>query len=114
MIHGDCAGFSVVSSTNHWAGVAGSIESEDWVQKLLGYVARRTEQGAKGIYLRVTTVDQEPQEHRRGSADDSVSLPALWADMDIAGPGHKPIKATPANPNPLPLPPDEDTCLRII
>lgn len=114
LLHGDCPGYSVVSHPGNWSGRAVSVSSDDWPDQLLGYVARTDRSQPKGIYLRVTTVNSPPAEGRRGFTKDSIALPALWLDMDIAGPGHKPILPTQANPNPLPLPPDENTCLEII
>ncbi|HEY9391307.1 MAG TPA: hypothetical protein VIR27_16270, partial [Mycobacteriales bacterium] len=50
--------------------------------------------------------DRDNRGHRtRGSISDSAALPALWADLDIAGPGHKTNK---------PLPPDEPSARSII
>lgn len=113
-LHGDCPGYSVVSSPLSWTGRAVQAQSDSWPSDLLHYVQTLDNQGVPGIYLRITTVGTPPLVGRRGSDGDSVSLPALWLDMDIAGPGHKPIKPTSANPNPLPLPPDEMTCAAIL
>lgn len=114
MLHGDCPGFSVVSAPGNWSGYAVDVNSDNWPGKLIDYVAKLDAQQVHSLYLRVTTVSSEPDRYRRGSTSDSVALPALWLDMDIAGPGHKPIKPTPRQPKPLPLPPDEDTCQEIL
>jgi P4 family phage/plasmid primase-like protien len=63
--------------------------------------------GHKGIYVRCTTLKGVLKEGGRGKVEDSLMLPGFAADMDIAGPGHKPVKRGE-------LPPDEDTCRRII
>lgn len=42
-----------------------------------------------GVYHRLTTVQREPEWHKRGDAELSASLPALAMDLDIKGPGHK-------------------------
>jgi putative DNA primase/helicase len=55
-----------------------------------------------GIYARVTATSEIPE--RRGGANISYTLPAVWADIDIAGPGHK---HDDTKPGVLPLPADE-------
>lgn len=114
LLHGDCPGYSIISSPTNWTGRAVLTQSDTWPDDLLRYVQILDNQGQKGIYLRVTTVGEQPKPGRRGSDEHSVALPALWLDMDIAGPGHKPIKPTRDNPNPLPLPPDDFTCAEIL
>lgn len=113
-LHGGCPGYSVVSSPLSWTGRAVETHSETFPDDLLRYVRILDNQGTKGIYLRVTTVGTPPPPGRRGSDEHSVALPALWLDMDIAGPGHKPIKPTRENPDPLPLPPDDFACAEIL
>lgn len=44
-------------------------------------------QGAHGLYVRQTSLIGKPE--KRGAAEDSLHLPGLWMDGDIAGPGHK-------------------------
>lgn len=41
-----------------------------------------------GVYHRLTTVEQVPA-GRRGRDEESVILPAVMLDLDLAGPGHK-------------------------
>jgi hypothetical protein len=113
VLHGDCPGWSVVSSNLNWSGRAFKTDSDTWTSDIVRYVTALDQRGAKGIYLRVTTVGSEPEQGRRGRDEESVALPALWLDMDIAGPGHKPIKAPPGQVA-LPLPPDEETCRKIV
>lgn len=48
----------------------------------------RAGQGIDGVYHRLTTVGQVGT-GRRGQDEDSVILPAVTLDLDIAGPGHK-------------------------
>jgi hypothetical protein len=43
--------------------------------------------GASGVYHRLTTMNDTAL--RRGTVADSVSLPAIMADLDLKGPGHK-------------------------
>src|SRR5690606_19604685 len=52
------------------------------------YVAHLDAEGREGIYLRITSLRPDRALRGRGSAADSAALPALWADLDLAGPGH--------------------------
>ena len=67
-------------------------------------------QGAPGIYLRCTTVRGVAQ-GSRGKDSDSLYLPGLWADIDIAGPGHK---HDPARHGGRPLPAGRDQARLIV
>ncbi|MBO2456552.1 hypothetical protein [Actinomadura violacea] len=96
---GQAPGLLSICSTGNWAGRA----FED-VEPATEYVRHLDAQGAEGIYARVTTLRERPT--RRGGAELSHAFFGLWADLDIAGPGHK---ATPA-----PLPPDEDEARHVL
>lgn len=61
-----------------------------------------------GIYARVTSITDRPE--KRGGANISYTLPALWADIDIAGPGHK----RPEGDDVVPLPADEQQARSIV
>lgn len=67
-----------------------------------------------GIYLRMSTVRPDRVQNlidtrSRGTRDDSHELLCLWADLDIAGPGHK------HSPDAqFPLPPTEDAARAIV
>lgn len=114
LLHLDCAGYSVVSSTGNWVGRSFKIDDPNYVDNVCAYVKELDRQGKQGIYLRVPTLDAPPDKHRRGAAVRSQSLSAFWLDMDIDGPGHKPGKRRKGEPAPLPLPPDERTCREIV
>lgn len=43
---------------------------------------------ARGIWFRCTTLRSRP-DNGRGTAEDTLAVPGVWADLDIAGPGHK-------------------------
>lgn len=88
--------------TKHFAVADGITAAVDHVQQLDG-------EGIASIYARVTTVTGPPA---RGRGDSSISytLPALWADLDIAGPGHK----RPTDQGLAPLPADEDQARAIV
>lgn len=66
---------------------------------------------APGVYLRCSTVRPDLEPGKRGGAQDSVELPGLWADLDIAGPGHR---HDPARHGGLVLPPDPAGALAIV
>jgi hypothetical protein len=40
-----------------------------------------------GVFVRMSTI--RPEAEKRGTAEDSVAVAGLWADIDVAGPGHK-------------------------
>jgi hypothetical protein len=48
------------------------------------------------VWYGVATRRQRLDQGRRGGAGDCVSVPALWVDIDIAGPGHKTTRTLPA------------------
>lgn len=56
------------------------------IESAVTYAAHLDAQQGWGVYHRLTTVGQV---ERRGLATDSVMLPALMADIDVHGPGHK-------------------------
>lgn len=79
----------------------------DWVlandlDEVVRVAAQRAPQGHVwfGVALR-----REPLGRRRGGAQDCLSVPGLWLDVDIEGPGHK-------TPDPLPL--DVDDALSLL
>ncbi|MFI6763317.1 phage/plasmid primase, P4 family [Micromonospora sp. NPDC050417] len=85
LLHGDSPGHVSIVSTDDWAGQtfpAGQLD------QAAAYVAQLDAAGREGIYLRVTSLTRPPEPGRRAGADQSAALPALWADLDIAGPGH--------------------------
>lgn len=86
ILHGDSPGHLLVCSTDDWSGRAFTADQLD---QAVTYIAGLDAVGKEGIYLRITSVSTPPAPGKRGSADDSAALPALWADLDLAGPGHK-------------------------
>jgi putative DNA primase/helicase len=87
---GDTPGLIHVSATGNWQGRAFTNRDQavEYMQAM---------DGREGTYLRATTLRAQPAAGGRGSAADSLALPGLWADVDLAGPGHKTDQ---------PLPPD--------
>jgi putative DNA primase/helicase len=87
-----------ISATGNWAGRAFTDRGQ-----AVEYM--RAMDPREGVYLRSTTLKAPLAPGKRGSEDDSLALPGLWADLDIAGPGHKTTEQ---------LPPDVDAAQRII
>lgn len=103
-LHGDSNGLIHVCATENWSGQV--CES---VKEAVAYVKTMDLVSKSGIYVRATTIKGKLPSGSRGSEKDSACLPALWADVDIAGPGHAHNTR-----NGLPLPPDEETARGII
>jgi putative DNA primase/helicase len=87
-----------VSATGNWAGRAFTDRDQ-----AVDYMAAMDTR--EGVYLRATTLKAPLAPGKRGGEDDSLALPGLWADIDIAGPGHKTGEQ---------LPPDVDAARQII
>lgn len=112
--------YSIVS-TSDWAGRAFE-RTGTGLAEAVSYIEQLDNAGASGIYLRMTSIAPlaTSEARRRGSVSDSVSLPCLWADLDMAGPGHKHNHPSspafdPSKPvMEFPLPPNEDEAYRII
>jgi hypothetical protein len=85
ILHGDAPGLLNIVSTGNWAGVAFPTDQLD---RAVDYVGVQHRAGRAGIYVRVTTLREAPEVGKRSGADNTLSLPALWADLDLAGPGH--------------------------
>ncbi|MEO3930754.1 hypothetical protein ABGB07_43960 [Micromonosporaceae bacterium B7E4] len=114
MLHGRSRGQVHISSTDAWNGAA--FVSRD---RAADYVAELDQLGRAGIYVRATTLGASYKGQGRGVKRDSRSIPGLWADLDIAGPGHKhtmcPSGCTDQHNHVLhPLPPDEEAARRIV
>ena len=101
-LHGDSDGLLHISSNLSWQGEFFSI---DRLPQLKMYVAGLHQAGAQGIYLRACTVAEVPRGGGRGGELDSLAFPGFWADIDLAGPGHKTT---------MPLPPDLATAEQIV
>lgn len=93
-LYGRTKGYVSIVSTSNWAGEA--FEAGDH-GSMIQYAQNLDAAGVKGIYARVTTLRERPVDGR-GSEEDSFYLPGLWADMDLAGPGHKTTKQLPQTP----------------
>ena len=57
------------------------------VDELASLAEQHDAAGAASVWFRVTTLARPPQ--GRGTAAETVGLPGLWADLDIAGAGHR-------------------------
>lgn len=119
-------GYLHIASTGNWVGQFFDIRNG--YAAAAQYVERLGRTSTPGIYARVTTLTTPPAEGKRGGASLSASLPALWADIDIAGPNHKHVACRGGDEcnhmnelghrkhsRPvLPLPPDEDAARQIV
>lgn len=75
-----------IASTAAWSGPSYPTTDID------AAVARAAELDASrplGVYVRMTTLTAPLAPGQRGGNADSLALPALWADIDIAGAAHK-------------------------
>ena len=83
-----------VVRTDDWAGTfVGAHDAGD----ILGAVVEYDMATPVGIYHRITSVTEAPAPGKRGDASQSHALPGFWADIDIAGPGHKSNGRLPEN-----------------
>lgn len=103
-LHGGTPGLINICSTGNWVGEHFTTD-QPGINAATAYIARLDKQGRQGIYARVTTLRNAPAPGSRGHVNDSLSWPGFWADIDLAGPGHKTDK---------PLPPDVDTARQIV
>jgi len=87
IMHGDSPGHVHICSTGDWRGRAFPTTAAG-LDAATEYVAHLDAEGREGIYLRITSLRPDRALRGRGSAADSAALPALWADLDLAGPGH--------------------------
>lgn len=83
ILHGDSPGLVHICSTTDWTGR--TFADLDAATKYVSYLDN---EGREGIYVRITTLRTGLTPGRRGGAADTAALPALWADLDLAGPGH--------------------------
>ncbi len=105
VVHGQSPGLIGISAAGATPGerfTNTAFETIDDAVRQVGWLDRA---GKQGIYHRVTTLRERPPQGRRGNAEASLALPGLWADIDIAGPGHKTTE---------PLPPDFDSARKIV
>lgn len=120
ILHEKSTGMLHICSTGDWTGIRASVEHKNDAIK---YALQKDSQGVSGLYLRVTTLSPDAPSARgkRAGADWSASFPGLWADIDIAGPGHKHTANHPSLPgyNPrkavqFPLPENEEAARGIV
>jgi hypothetical protein len=86
-LHGGAPGLINIVSTDAWSGEHFTTDQQG-INAALAYIHRLDQQGREGIYARATTLRAAPAPGRRGGADQSLSFPGFWADIDIDGPGH--------------------------
>lgn len=95
-VYGNTEGFINIVSTGNWAGRCFRSPEE-----CIPYITQLDASGAKGIYVRITTLAAVPLPDengyaRRGSVEETKEFLGFWADIDIAGPGHKTDRPLPA------------------
>lgn len=122
-LYGQARGYLHVAYTGNWAGRVFDLEQHG-IDDAVEYVRSIDANVAPaGIYSRITTLHSPPGPDRRGGGTLTASLPALWADVDIAGPGHKHVecaggeRCTHLRPHPyriLPLPPTTRDAISLI
>lgn len=97
-LHGGSTGHVWVGSDlDRFKGRIWPTTNPSWISQAVDHIVRLDAAGARGIYARTTSLRDRPREGRGGD-DDSLTLPGLAADLDIAGPGHKSVKPLPPNP----------------
>lgn len=106
-VYAQAPGLVAISHQDRGGRFRGSSGVHSGPDTLLAQVRNLDAAGARGIYLRTTTLASRPQSGARGSAADSHALPGLWADVDFGTDGHKPGPG-------LPLPPDTATAWSIV
>jgi hypothetical protein len=94
-LHGDAPGLINIVSTGNWTGANFTTDTAG-INAAVNYIHTLDQQRRAGIYCRVTTLAAAPPPGTRGLADLSLSFPGFWADVDIAGPGHKTTEKLPA------------------
>jgi putative DNA primase/helicase len=99
-LYGEAEGFINIVSTGNWTGRCFSD-----IDQAVSYVKQLELRQPQGIYARATTLKEIPEDHHRGGVDHTSEFIGFWADLDIAGPGHK---------TKLILPSSIDECMAII
>lgn len=90
-LYDETEGFLNIVSTGNWTGRC----FRD-VDQAVSYVKQLELRQPQGIYARATTLKSIPEEHHRGGVDHTSEFIGFWADLDIAGPGHKTQQILPA------------------
>jgi hypothetical protein len=114
ILHGDAPGLTHICSSGDWTGR--TFTDPDTA---LRYITHLDAEHREGIYARVTTLRAALEPGKRGGAADAAALPALWADIDIDGPGHQHDVCPAGCPKDhghviRPLPPDEAACRAVV
>lgn len=93
-LHGGSPGLINICATGEWAGHNFATDDAG-INAALHYINTLDRRGKQGIYARVTTLGHAPTPGSRGGAELSLAFPGFWADIDIAGPGHKTAETLP-------------------
>lgn len=106
LLHGQTPGLTHICSTDDWSG-----RTFAEIEAAVRYVRYLNGERREGIYARVSTLKKALEPGKRGGATDTMALPALWADVDIAGPGHL---HDPTKHEGRVLPPDEASARALV
>lgn len=98
LLHARSTGWVWVGSNLDMAGRAYPTTNPRWLHLAARHIDQLDADGAASIYCRTTTLRACPRKGRGGD-NDSLTLPGLAADLDIAGPGHKTVKPLPDSPD---------------
>lgn len=96
-------GLIQICSTGDWAGRCFSTDV-DGIRAAVAYAedidnVRRP----KGIYFRATTLKSQPAAGARGGAEDTLSIPFFWNDLDFGTTGHSSANLPPTAEAAIPL-----------
>lgn len=96
IVYGDTPGLLHICGTKEWGGrtfrqgdIDGALAYIQDLDQRLQVDDDGVQRVREGIYARACTLREPPPAGSRGGDDLSLALPGLWADIDIAGPGHK-------------------------
>lgn len=94
-IHGASPGLIHICHTSDWHGAAFPADQLDQAADYAADLDSRVR--PQGVYLRMTTLRDRLAPGKRGGERDALALSTLWADVDLAGPGHATSQALPTD-----------------
>ncbi|MDN5917091.1 MAG: hypothetical protein L0I76_18645, partial [Pseudonocardia sp.] len=87
-VFGGLPGFVQVCAAGDWRGEF--FPTDDGGLAAAAVHAMLLDSGRpQGVYARATTLVERPPAPRRGSAEDTATVPVLWGDVDYGTEGHK-------------------------
>jgi hypothetical protein len=88
LLYEGTGGYINVVTSDDWAGRTFDVDKGPR-GRVVDHIAGLDAEDPRGIYTRVTTLSSPPGYKKRGGEALTDSVPALWADIDIEGPGHR-------------------------